>query len=721
MCTSEPRRLSLLALCIGALLPLSTAMACGPDFPYRLLDDRANALSQLPEGSFAFEIDRFAQPVGGLARASEATLTPYGPDNAPYLEAREAVERQQLGEERFALVQKLRGLRSARQVERAGANLPAELRLYTAGAVAFARQDYAGAANYFQRLLELPAAERPLRSTWAAYSLGRSLAAQVFDDTEQALKERTLSRRQQTLLEQARQAFRKVRELSIGGFSDPLELGIASLGEEARLALQGKDWDAAIRLYASQMKQGSVSGYGSLRALSHELLKRSDDDLKHLLDNPEVQHLLLAEAFSGGEASARLMALLKNAAVAPENADRLAALSYQNGDYAGASQYLRQAGGSGLAWWLRAKLALRDGDRGAALQAYAKAAKAFPTDEDWGWRRSEGWQYENLRPQCRVLGEMAILALERGDYLEAFDQLYRSGDQYWEDAASVAERVLTTDELKHYVDARVAALPPVMQDENAPRPLATALRELLGRRLMREGRYAEAVPYFSGDELQTMARDYVRARAQAEDAWTAIGRAEGYYRAARLARQEGMELLGYELEPDQAVYGGNYAMDAFKPPATDSLLSANEALRRNASAAKPDRRFHYRWIAADLANRAADLLPPRSQAFAAVLCKATGWLIDSDPAKAIGYYRRYVEQGAYLSWANVFGTSAACEEPDFDKARQHLWADRGQALLPYVVVLVVGLLALAVILVQRRRKRAALAIVAKTPEEARNE
>src|SRR5690606_6101871 len=108
-----------------------------------------------------------------------------------------------------------------------------------------------------------------------------------------------------------------------------------------------------------------------------------------------------------------------------------------------------------LAWWLRAKLALRDGDKVAAAAAYAKAAQAFPQTESWGDRRTPEFDYETLQPKCRVEGESAILALQRGDYLQAFDQLYHSGDIYWLDAATVAERVLTVDELKQYVDTKV--------------------------------------------------------------------------------------------------------------------------------------------------------------------------------------------------------------------------------------------------------------------------
>ncbi|HSC82107.1 MAG TPA: hypothetical protein VLC30_00690, partial [Pseudomonas sp.] len=151
--------------------------------------------------------------------------------------------------------------------------------------------------------------------------------------------------------------------------------------------------------------------------------------------------------------------------------------------------------------------------------------------------------------------------------------------------------------------------------------------------------------------------------------------------------------------------------------------TAAEASLHNATAAQPDRRFHYRWVAADLANQAADLLPARSQAFAAVLCKASGWLQYRDLTAAQGYYRRYVKEGPYVDWAANFGL--ACQEPDFAAASQRLWFEREQAvrqiLRPYKYWLPLGLLlGLGAALYWRQRRRA-LAIVDKTAEESRNE
>nr|WP_298165869.1 hypothetical protein [uncultured Pseudomonas sp.] len=712
----ESRR-KVLIISLACWLPLGSSQACGPDFPYRLLDDRSNALDELPEGNFAFEASRLSHSIQGLGQAGDGTLRAYWDnDNQQYLEARTAVERQQLSAVQLALVEHLRSLTDAQQAETEGNALPAELREYTAGAVAFAQYEDEVAAGYFRRVLALPLAERPLRSTWAAYSLGRSLSRLAGSAAESDLSAEEVADRSRLLQAQASEAFQLARNLSSQGFSDPLELGIASLGEEAYLAKLNNDWGTAIRLYASQLRHGSDTGYSSLRQLARELQQMPTEQLLPLLQLREVQQLLTAHLFSRLDAfdplpktTADLIGLLQSPQIVRlENADRLAALSYQRGDYEIAQRFLDQTEDSGLAWWLRAKLALRAGDKAAAMTAYANAAKAFPAEEDWGFQRNENWRYESVKPRCRVEGEMAILALERGEYLEAFDQLYRSGDIYWMDAATVAERVLSTDELIDYVERNVPAAATDPQRSEWERPVATRLRELLGRRLLREQRYAQAVPYFASAELQKVARDYGEARLQAENAWSDIDRAQGYYRAATLAREQGLELLGYELAPDNAWAGGNFGTDLLQPLQPSGLLTASEASLQNASAPVPNRRFHYRWVAADLANRAADFLPPRSQAFAAALCNASGWVNYRDLASAQGYYRRYVQQGPYVDWAYNFGFN--CQEPDFAGAEQRLWFEREQrlrnALRPYKYWLPLGVGTLLIAAIYWRRKRA---------------
>jgi hypothetical protein len=699
-------------LCLSLSLPLGSALACGPDFPMRLLDNRGQSLAELPEGNFNFEINRLGHAIAGLKNVTAATHNPnvgYGdvPDQA---EQRDNAERVGLTAEQQVLVKQLRSLTDARQVEIQGMDLPAELKLSLAGAVAFNAGDHGLAVEYFQKVLALPADQRALRSTWAAYSLGRALFAMSSEADAGP-----------DLLDQSRKAFEQTRQLSIDGFSDPLELGVASLGEEARVARSAGDWNRAIELYAMQNLHGSAVGYTSLKMLMNDLAAMPEDQLALLLNGKPVQQLVTASLLSrmgwsfGDQPpnELKLIRLLQNSTRASlENADRLAAVNYQQGDYASAKAFLEHAGDGGLAWWLRAKLAMRDGEKTAAAAAYAKAAQAFPQNESWGERRTPDWDFETLQPKCRVEGESAILALQRGDYLQAFDQLYRSKDIYWFDAATVAERVLTLDELKQYVDTQVPAPPSLTQQERdnyVPLPVATKLRNLLGRRLLREERYDDAPAYFDNVDLQNKARLYGQQRQAADSAWWPTRRASALFNAAWTAREWGMDILGYEMAPDYATFGGNYSLESSELK-VGPLVAEEEVKRQQASAAQPDQRFHYRYVATALASRAADNLPHTSQAFAAVLCAAAGWNTSLEEESA--FYQRYVKEGPYVDWAVNFGHQ--CPYPDIQNASKRYVTqvtDAARATLrPYKKPVQIGGLivvtAVALLLINRRKRKA---------------
>jgi hypothetical protein len=497
-------------------------------------------------------------------------------------------------------------------------------------------------------------------------------------------------------------------------------LGVASLGEEARVARAEGDWNSAIELYAAQNVHGSAVGYTSLKLLMADLAAMPEDQLTGLLKGKPVQQLVTASLISrlgwsfGDQPSneQKLIKLLQSSTRGSlDNADRLAAMNYQQGDYDTAKAFLEHAGNGGLAWWLRAKLAMRDGDKSAAAAAYAKAAQAFPQSESWGDRRTPDYDYETLQPKCRVEGESAILALQRGDYLQAFDQLYRSQNIYWFDAATVAERVLTLDELKHYVDTQVSAPPPLSQqdrDNYVPLPVAASLRNLLGRRLLREGRYEEAPAYFDNSDLQNKAKAYGQLRDEADAAWWPTRRAAALFNAGWMAREWGMDILGYEMAPDFATFGGNYRLETTELK-VGPLVAENEVKRQQASAAQPDQRYHYRFVATALASRAADNLPHTSQAFAAVLCAAAGW--NSSLEEHNAFYQRYVKEGPYVNWAVNFGHQ--CPYPEFQSANKRYVTQVVDAarstLRPYKKSLqygsVIAVTAAALLLINRRRRK----------------
>jgi hypothetical protein len=113
--------------------------------------------------------------------------------------------------------------------------------------------------------------------------------------------------------------------------------------------------------------------------------------------------------------------------------------------------------------------------------------------------------------------------------------------------------------------------------------------------------------------------------------------------------------------------------------------------------------------------KAADFLPPSSQAFAAVLCRATGWLIDREPERAALVYARYLREGSYVRWARTFGRR--CPQPDFRAASRRVWAVRVDSVTRFarthpmvsagLGVAILGLAILTARLFARRRVKAA--------------
>jgi hypothetical protein len=134
-----------------------------------------------------------------------------------------------------------------------------------------------------------------------------------------------------------------------------------------------------------------------------------------------------------------------------------------------------------------------------------------------------------------------------------------------------------------------------------------------------------------------------------------------------------MALMGFEGAPDFAYWNGNLTDGIGQPKLEGPLITADERTRFERTAPAPDLRYRYRYIAVDQALRSAALLPPRSQAFAAVLCQAAGWMMSTpgEDKTVAALYRIYVARGAVLPWAAHFGRD--CPEPDFDAAARLLW------------------------------------------------
>jgi hypothetical protein len=705
-------RMAVVALLAAA--GIGGALACGPNFPWQLLDNRDETTSEPVALSFPLEASRLVAAPGDDLRAVESIDPTTWTGNATMAEPEAVVaEREEAlsgdwrtlvgpDSEPDALAAKLAAARGAADGDAAmaaGAGLPPAVLNYIAGAVEFLADRFDTAMPYFEAIDRLPTEQRQIRAIAAAYMQGR-----VYQQRgEMAL---------------ARTAFQAARRYAQAGAPDPMGLAVASLGEEARIDLveaglvKPPPWpvpasdadDAkvasliadAVRLYADQAARGSKMALLSLREVAERLVAR-ERELKLSAVDPLVRRLLVAYVVArnsdypwGNDLAAEKIARVVDAVAsqpapgAGDDLDRLAALVYMGGRYDLAERLTAETRRP-LGLWIRAKLALRRGDRAAAVRDWTAALK--------GAEEADSAVLDEPA-KTRLRGEVAVVRLSQGEYGDSLRLLFPLASTYWGDVIYIAERVLTVDELKAFVDglppsrpATPAAVNNIWGADFVP---ADRLRPVLARRLVRVGRTGEAVAYFpapkttdQGDSQYATAeeaRNYLAAIEAAKPGWPfdwpwqRVARAEAVFKVATLDRERGMELMGTEGPPDVTVLSGAFAygVGQAKPEgrstSPSALLGPDEASRFAASAPRPDFRFHYRGIAADRALAAADLLPQRSQAYAATLCWAARYAIDSgDQAKLEAIYRRYLANGAYQAWARDFGKT--CPDPDFDGAR----------------------------------------------------
>ena len=693
------------ALLLSSMMLAGSALACGPDFPMMLSSDRAQTFAVLPESVFLVEVQVLASVVPDLS----AVLTNAGAvvfeDSYDYqhdrwLSATEQAEQQLLTKEQAKVVQQMRQSSTVQQALSVGEALPAELRFYTAAAVAFVQKDYEQASELFRQVLSLPLEQQQQRRSWALYSLARAL-----------LKQKVLQLNIQNQTTEVSALYSQLQQEVAAGLADPLQLAVASLGEQAKLAKQQGDWATAIGLYAAQSRW-SESGRASLLWLSKELAAMPDQQLIALVQTPAVAALLsryLMTQFSAlsylqPEQLERLLAVLNQLPnVQLKNATPLATVAYQQGQFALVEQLLPHLDQSPQAWWLQAKMALKAGDTAKAAEFYAKASKAFAPLAKQAEKPAVQQDYDSkvsigelqTQQHCRIQAEHGILELSRGDYLQAISLLTAAGSEYWQDTAYIAERVLTLDELISFTALHpVTTVPEKAQWHYfGDTAVEVLLHHLTARRLMRAGEYEQAQAYFVDPELKQLAQRYQQHAEKAASSWTDNAKAQALFEQAKLAREHGLELLGFELAPDYQVFYGQF--EPYEEQNQKTVLPAVEVQRLSSSASTYNNRFHYRQLAAELSAEAATLVPQNSQAFAATLCHSTKWLLLRQPELAQGYYQQYLQQGPYVSWGAEFGQN--CPEPNFvaAKQRQHhnLELKLRQMLRPFKWLLLTLLLA----------------------------
>jgi len=590
-------------LALSSLLCAVSAFACGPFFPNTILDQPSETLQTAPIAMFARELEQIRIPTPWRALSNDTATAAQNDRRAAELHSEPLAE--------FADYQR-------------GADLWHDGKTNDARAA-------------WTALLERPVNERRYRSTWAAFMIGKSFLA---TDPAKSVP-----------------WFRRTRALAADGFHDTLGLAAASLGWEAQAELRQDHLEHATALYLQQLSTGDPTAVPSLRIVAERALQ---SDLRRFARDPHTRNVITAYIISREsppEATrAWLAAVEATGAFHLDGADRLAWAAYQTGNTDGAGRWLQRArANTPVSRWIRAKLLLRAGKLQEGTALLASLVREFPQNNDWrdAYKINEladGDTTHRPTPQ-QIAGELAVLQMSRGQFVDALDLLLRNG--YWWDAAYVAERVLTANELKHYVDRRWPKPPhEVLNDERFD--ASRQIRWLLARRLARLERFEEARVYYP-DRFREPFDTYVSHLRDGRDtARPAAERARALAKAARQLRWWGMSLISTEGEPDFHCVEGQYAFGftlsnrlqiAAHRWKDQELVTVAE--RQRAEQQQPaivHERFHYRYLAANLAWEAAQRMPDNNDETARLLCEAGTWLKNRDPKAADRFYKALVKR-----------------------------------------------------------------------------
>ena len=541
--------------------------------------------------------------------------------------------------------------------------LPDEFSLYVEGAVAFRAADYSRAIAAWTQLLSLPEKNRRHRSIWAAYMIGKAwLRVQP---------------------EKSAPFFERCRELAKQGFPDSVGLAHDSLGWQGLAEVKSGFPRNALHSYAQMAIE---SPYHELDMVSigetcGAIFEKGLSD-PGLVRDPLIRKILTAEILDSGSMemvdghyTTRINSIsqahmdewtstvLKSGIhLPPIEADDMAWMCYNLGQMVMAEHWLAASTTHTIIGkWVQTKLYLRDGDVDGAIallkemQKNATSTRTLskaPGTEPVG----EKWSYERL---CADLG---ILLLGKKQYAEALDAFARGGS--WKDAAYLAERVLTPEELEKYIlehrnDPGLQINRIVYYDSDAEGTVSQGLNYILGRRLARLRQWDRALPFLTNGVWEGRAtfspygpgesrsifssntyKEFVELIKVTEDrnAPSRV-RAQAFYGAGLIARRSGMEIFGTELDPDDFIYGGDYSgyspLQARlgilndwqkenvtpKPANIAQYLSASAEERRRVfdSEVYPNDRFHYRSYASDLMWQSAELLPDNDPLLAKAL------------------------------------------------------------------------------------------------------
>ncbi|MEW6238186.1 MAG: hypothetical protein AB1656_22585 [Candidatus Omnitrophota bacterium] len=534
--------------------------------------------------------------------------------------------------------------------------IPKEFVLYVKGAAEYRANDGAAAQAHWRELLELPKEQRAYRSVWAAFMMGKAQLAQ--DDSQAAVE-----------------SFQLARALAAEGFRDSLNLSGASVGWQARAEKNLGRYAQSLRHYYEvfDSSEDPWISFNSFFFLCRTIFQQNIID-EELAKDPLCRKIVSAWVISSKNNysdNIKWLETIVSSDVKPDasEADQLAWIAYDAGYFDIARRWLSMnEEHNSYGKWALSKLLLRDGKIDEAMKILQSLVKVFPNEKTEykkkGERKtilSEDRGFSRFGDD-KVHAELGLLRLGRKEFVEALDAFARSG--YWEDAAYVAERVLTVQELEAYVKRNQND--PVLTKKRSINTwysgeiILDHLKWLLARCYARERQWDKARPYYP-KKMKKIFDEFVAHWRAGEDKRNSNRmRAKHFYAAGMLAKKYGMELMGTELAPDYAVYRGHFhgwpspeprikdeSDSVIQPPALAQALAAKEEEKKSVLktiANNPDKRFHYRWVAADLMKKCSLLLPDNDELTARALYEGAYFIIYDDLDMAQWFYKNLVRR-----------------------------------------------------------------------------
>jgi len=511
-------------------------------------------------------------------------------------------------------------------------NLPKEYYLYLDGAINYYEGLPTVAIKRWKELLNLPKKERLYRTVWARYMIADS---HRYVDTEAYIKENEL-----------------LRQDVKNGFKDSQGLGIATYGNEGFYFKNAHDYKDAIKQYYYHYLNDGKGAAESIKFTIYDLFEQDEEKVIPVAQDPLSREIVTKFLISIYSSSAHdkdreiwLETLKKLKIKDASLTDRLAWVAYRNGDFVLTKRYLDiTTEDSVIKHWLSSRLAFRNGKDEKAMQHLLQVSRLlkqtpqnyFLYDQDIYYH---GSSYEKL--EKFNLGEIGLLHLDKGQLQQSLNFFFMS--EYWEDAAYLAERLLTIDEMKEFIVNKEKIL-------STKKKLFPQLKHLLARKMTRAGRWKEAIPYFPEEEAQKVKEIFENIKNGQDLKFSQKERAGFLWKASCISRDWGMTLLGTELYPDAYIYGGSFEISSIGEYRIElenesKIKMTNlEKFRLKTSPSKPVKRYHYKYIAAELAWKAIQLMPANDTETAKCLIIAGGWLKAKDPKAADRFYKELVRK-----------------------------------------------------------------------------